>query len=116
MGLADCDIEFKLPTGRGDAFAHGGGPNHATTSSCDSDERRKTFAGYRSYWWPRQQRGDRGAEEGLRNPDSNAARAVASAWMLALANDRRAAKLSQLIEDTRGEQAANDLRRPASDA
>ncbi len=64
----------------------------------------------------RQQRGDRGAEEGLRNPDSNAARAVASAWMLALANDRRAAKLSQLIEDTRGEQAANDLRRPASDA
>lgn len=26
-GLADRDTEFKLPTGRGDEFAHGGGPD-----------------------------------------------------------------------------------------
>lgn len=26
-GLADRDAEFKLPTGRGDEFAHGGGPD-----------------------------------------------------------------------------------------
>jgi error-prone DNA polymerase len=26
-GLADRDIDFKLPTGRGDEFAHGGGPD-----------------------------------------------------------------------------------------
>jgi error-prone DNA polymerase len=25
--LADRDIDFKLPTGRGDEFAHGGGPD-----------------------------------------------------------------------------------------
>ena len=26
-GLADRDAEFKLPAGRGDEFAHGGGPD-----------------------------------------------------------------------------------------
>ncbi|NEK56001.1 error-prone DNA polymerase, partial [Rhizobium leguminosarum] len=26
-GLADRDIDFKLPTGKGDEFAHGGGPD-----------------------------------------------------------------------------------------
>ncbi|AXV16594.1 error-prone DNA polymerase [Neorhizobium sp. SOG26] len=26
-GLADRDVDFKLPTGRGDEFAHGGGPD-----------------------------------------------------------------------------------------
>jgi error-prone DNA polymerase len=26
-GLGDRDIDFKLPTGRGDEFAHGGGPD-----------------------------------------------------------------------------------------
>jgi len=26
-GLADRDTEFRLPTGRGDEFAHGGGPD-----------------------------------------------------------------------------------------
>ncbi len=26
VGLADLDSEFKLPTGRGDEFAHGDGP------------------------------------------------------------------------------------------
>ncbi|OJY74063.1 MFS transporter [Rhizobium sp. 60-20] len=37
-------------------------------------------------------------------------------WMLALAHDSRAVKRGQLIGDTRGERAANDLRQPASDA
>lgn len=27
VGAADRDTEFKLPTGRGDEFAHGGGPD-----------------------------------------------------------------------------------------
>jgi error-prone DNA polymerase len=27
IGLADRDIQFRLPTGRGDEFAHGGGPD-----------------------------------------------------------------------------------------
>ena len=27
VGLADRDVDFKLPTGRGDEFAHGGGPD-----------------------------------------------------------------------------------------
>jgi error-prone DNA polymerase len=26
-GLADRDVEFRLPAGRGDEFAHGGGPD-----------------------------------------------------------------------------------------
>ena len=31
VGLADRDEEFKLPTGRGDEFAHGGGPDPRDT-------------------------------------------------------------------------------------